>query len=253
MNDTVIIIPTYNEAANIVTLLDRIWKLPLEADVMVIDDNSPDGTAETVRRLAGDRGRTDELTLVERPGKLGLGTAYILGFKQALQRGYARIVQMDADLSHDPDYLPLFLEALHTCDFVIGSRYWKWRLSVVNWSLHRLLISLLGQLYLKMVMNDCRIYDFTSGYKAFNRKVLEAIDIEDIRSTGYCFQVDVNFRACMKGFSLRELPIVFHDRTAEVSKMSGNIILEALIQPLILRLRWFLNHCRTKKVPINRS
>jgi dolichol-phosphate mannosyltransferase len=238
MNNTVIIIPTYNESANIVTLLDKIWKLPIEVDVIVIDDNSPDGTAETVRRLADERGRNEELTLVERPGKLGLGTAYILGFRLALQRGYARIVQMDADLSHDPNYLPLFFEALQTCDFVIGSRYLNWRLSVVNWPLHRLLISLLGQLYLKLVMHDCRIYDFTSGYKAFNRKVLEVIDIEDIRSTGYCFQVDVNFRACMHGFCLRELPIVFHDRTAGVSKMSGNIILEALIQPLMLRLRW---------------
>ena len=218
-----IIVPTYNEIENIEKLIKQINKIDPSADILIVDDNSPDGTGEQVIKL------TDEfrnLFLIQREGKFGLGTAYVAGFKYALQRGYEFIFQMDADFSHDPHEIPNFLEAINRADLVIGSRYIK-GVNVVNWPLSRLLLSIFANKYTRIV-TGLPLQDSTGGYKCFRREVLEAINLEEIRSGGYSFQIEMNFKAWKLGFQLKEIPIIFIDRAVGKSKMSKQIIREAV-------------------------
>jgi dolichol-phosphate mannosyltransferase len=232
MHKTSIIIPTYNERQNIGRLVSRLLDLGPEVEILVVDDNSPDGTAEEVESIGKGNPRVQ---LLRRPGKLGLGSAYITGFKAVLARGAELVVQMDADFSHDPQYIPAFFQAIADHDLVIGSRYVK-GVNVVNWPMGRLMLSYFANLY-TMVITGMPIHDATAGFKLFRRKVLEAIDLDRVISDGYCFQVEMNFRAWRKGFKIVEVPIVFTDRTSGASKMSKRIIWEAMWKVWWLRLQ----------------
>lgn len=238
-NDAIIVIPTYNEKENIVKLIYKIWALKISFDILVVDDNSPDKTAEVVKKLLIRPERKGELYVIEREAKLGLGTAYIHAFKEILKKyNHKYIFQMDADLSHYPEYLiKLYNEVKYRSDIAIGSRYHKWRISVINWPLKRLVISMIGQVYLRIVMSCMPICDSTGGFKGFKRHVLEQIDLDKITSTGYCFQIEMNFRAFKGGFKIVEIPIIFKDRNKGSSKMCNSIVREALIQPVKLRVK----------------
>ncbi len=226
-----LIIPTYNERENIQKVLDIVFDLHIpELDVLIIDDNSPDGTAEVVKAY---QKQNSHVKLLERPGKLGLGTAYIEGFKYALQHGYEFIFEMDADLSHDPKDIPRFLEAITDADLVIGSRYLR-GVNVINWPLRRLFLSVMANKYTK-VITGLPLEDSTGGFKCFRRRVLEAIPLDEIHSNGYAFQIELNFKAWKRGFKIKEIPIIFYDRTAGKSKMSKSIIFEAAF--LVWKLR----------------
>jgi dolichol-phosphate mannosyltransferase len=218
-----IIIPTYNEIENIEKLIKEIYEIDPSADILIVDDNSPDGTGEQVKEL---RDQFNNLFLIQREGKFGLGTAYVAGFKYALQNGYQLVFEMDADFSHDPKEIPNFLDAVKDADLVIGSRYIK-GVNVVNWPLSRLLLSIFANKYTKIV-TGLPLCDSTGGYKCFRREVLQAINLEDIRSGGYSFQIEMNFKAWKKGFQLKEIPIIFIDRAVGKSKMSKQIIREAV-------------------------
>lgn len=224
-----IVIPTYNERQNIARLISRLLDLGPSVDILVIDDASPDGTAEVVSGIAQGNPR---VRLVSRAGKLGLGSAYIMGFKLVLAEGADIIIQMDADHSHDPQYIPGLIEALETNDLAIGSRYVK-GVNVVNWPMSRLLLSYFANIY-TMIVTGLPVHDATGGFKCFRRRVLEALDLDDVISDGYCFQIEITFRAWRKGFKIVEVPIVFVDRTAGASKMSKRIIWEA-----IWKVWWF--------------
>lgn len=228
---TLIAVPTYNERENLPVLLEQLMALPDFVHVLVVDDGSPDGTGDIAedwtRRSAG------RVHLLRRAGKLGLGSAYVAAFKWALERDYERVFEMDADFSHDPKYLPAMLEASKEADLVIGSRYTT-GVNVVNWPMQRLLLSWFANKYARFV-TGLPVADCTGGYKCFRREVLAAIDLDRIASGGYSFQVELNYKAWKKGFRIREVPIVFVDRRAGASKMSGSIIGEALF--LVLRLR----------------
>lgn len=222
---TLVIVPTYNESENIQSVIETLMALEIPGlDVLVVDDNSPDGTAAVVAGMAKTNPR---IKLVTREGKLGLGTAYVLGFKYAIKEQYDFIIEMDADLSHDPDMIPLFLSAINSADLVIGSRYLGEVANVVNWPLRRLMLSKGASLYTRII-TGMPVQDPTSGFKCFRRKVLEAIDLERIHSGGYSFQIEMNFMAWRKGFHLKEIPIVFVDRTVGKSKMSRKIVIEAI-------------------------
>jgi len=228
-----IIIPTYNESDNIEKLLDLISRTDPAAHVLIVDDNSPDRTYEIVERLmlTSYPGR---LFLLKRAGKLGLGTAYIAGFKWALARDYDYIFEMDADFSHDPKYLPAFLAAIEKNDLVLGSRYVPGG-GVKNWGLLRKFISRGGSLYARTILG-LSLRDLTGGFKCFRRQVLEAIDLDSVKSNGYSFQIEMTYRARCQGFRICETPIVFEDRTAGKSKMSRKIFLEAVLMVWKLRL-----------------
>ena len=228
-----IIIPTYNESDNVEKLLDLISRTDPAAHVLIVDDNSPDRTYEIVERLM-QTSYPGRLFLLKRAGKLGLGTAYIAGFKWALARDYDYIFEMDADFSHDPKYLPAFLAAIQTHDLVLGSRYVPGG-GVKNWGLLRKFISRGGSLYARTILG-LSLRDLTGGFKCFRREVLEAIDLDSIKSNGYSFQIEMTYRACCKGFRVFETPIVFEDRTAGKSKMSRKIFLEAVLMVWKLRL-----------------
>jgi len=233
---TLVIIPTYNEAENIRLVLETIFSLELpDVDVLVIDDNSPDGTADVVKEIATQNPR---VYLIEREGKLGLGTAYVRGFKFALEQGYDFIMEMDADLSHDPRMIPLFLSAIKEADLVIGSRYVGSVANVVNWPLSRLFLSIGASLYTRII-TGMPIQDPTGGFKLFRRNVLEALDLDNVRSGGYSFQIEMNFKTWQRGFRIKEIPIVFVDRTVGSSKMSKKIIWEAIWMVWALKLRSF--------------
>jgi dolichol-phosphate mannosyltransferase len=220
----IVVIPTYNEAQNIEQMIDRILFQGIRnLDILVVDDNSPDGTGNIVARIA--RCETN-VHLLRRPAKAGLGTAYVAGFKYALKQGYDYIFEMDADFSHDPDEIPNFLEALKDHDLVIGSRY-KTGVNVINWPITRLVLSVGANKYTQLI-TGMPIKDCTGGYKCFRRQVLEAIDLDRIASDGYSFQIEMNFKAWKKGFRIVEIPIVFADREAGSSKMSKKIIREAI-------------------------
>ena len=227
-----VIVPTYNESSNIERLIGEILEKDFRLDVLVIDDGSPDGTAEIVRRIVA---RNPRVNLVERPGKLGLGTAYIAGFRWALERPYEFIFEMDADFSHDPNHLPQLLKAIEDADLAIGSRYLEGRVTVANWPITRLLLSYGANVYAR-ALTGLKIYDATAGFKCFRRKVLETIDLSQIKSTGYAFQIEMHFRAWKRGFKIVEIPIVFLDRTKGESKMSKGIIWESIW--MVWRLRW---------------
>ncbi len=234
MNRGVIVIPTYNEIENIEIILEKVFSLDLGIDILVVDDNSPDKTYSKVQELISEKCYQDQLHLVVRKNKEGLGKAYIEGFKWCLAREYAFIIEMDADLSHDPKYLPSFIENIKEYDLVIGSRYVQGG-GVVNWSLLRKFISFGGSTYARTILG-ISIKDVTGGFKCFRREVFEVIDLDTIISAGYAFQIEMNYRTIINGFRVKEVPIVFEDRVAGKSKMSKKIFIEALLNVVTLRM-----------------
>jgi dolichol-phosphate mannosyltransferase len=228
-----VIIPTYNERDNIARLIDEVLARDDRLDVLVVDDGSPDGTGAIVDAIRATNPRVDA---IHRASKLGLGTAYIAGFRWALARQYAFVFEMDADFSHDPAHLPQFLDALEGADLVLGSRYRNGRVTVVNWPVGRLLLSYAANVYARVV-TGLRLFDSTGGFKCFRREVLETVALDAVKSSGYAFQIEMNFRAWKKGFRIVEIPIVFVDRTEGESKMSKKIVREAVW--MVWRLRWW--------------
>ena len=231
----VVVIPTYNERINLPLIVPQILEQDPAFDVLVVDDNSPDGTGQLADALAAAEPR---IHVLHRPGKAGLGKAYIAGFRWALDHGYDLIFEMDADFSHDPKFLPEFLRAAEHADLVLGSRYHS-GVNVINWPISRLLLSLGANAYARWI-SGLPLSDATGGFKCFRRKVLEAIDLESVRSNGYAFQIEMSFRAWRKGFRLLELPIVFTDRVEGTSKMSKRIVREAIWMVWWLRLQGML-------------
>jgi len=227
---TLIISPTYNERKNVSNLVEHVFTVDPAFHLLIIDDNSPDGTANIVETL---QKHYPNLFLVRRPGKAGLGTAYCFGFTWALERDYDAIVQMDADGSHDPGEIPSMVKLLEDYDLVIGSRYCN-GVSVVRWPIRRLILSYGANLYSRIV-TTMPVKDATGGFKAWRREVLESIDLEDVHSQGYSFQIEMNFRAWHKGYRIKEHPIIFIDRTVGESKMSRQIMFEAVF--MVWRLR----------------
>ena len=236
MNRKVVIIPTYNEKENIEAIVRKVFSLDGEFNVLIIDDGSPDGTADIVKRLQTEF--ADKLFLIERSGKLGLGTAYLTGFKWALENGYDYIFEMDADFSHNPEDLPRLYEACAKCGGVaIGSRYCN-GISVVNWPIGRILMSYFASIYVKTVLG-MKIHDCTAGFKCYSRKALETIDLDDVRMKGYGFQIEMKYTAWKLGFTLSEVPIIFVNRKLGTSKMSGGIFGEAFWGVIKLKFRKF--------------
>lgn len=226
-----VIIPTYNERDNIVRLSSEILQQHPALQILFVDDNSPDGTGMIADELALADGR---IHVIHRAGKLGLGSAYRDGFKEALQMGADYLIEMDADFSHDPRVLPVFLKTIQTCDLVIGSRYLN-GVSVVNWPIRRLILSYFASMYTRFV-TGLHLMDCTSGFKCFSRSAIEAIDLDRVRSDGYSFQIEMNYRCKEKGFRLVEVPIIFIDRHAGTSKMSKKIVREAIFMVWKLKL-----------------
>ncbi len=227
----VVIIPTYNESTNLPLIVPQVLAQDPSLDVLVVDDNSPDGTGRIADEMAA---RDPRIHVLHRPGKQGLGRAYRAGFHWALEREYEYILEMDADFSHDPKYLPHFLAAARDADLVLGSRYLHRRASVVNWPIGRLILSYLANIYARVV-TGLKVSDSTGGFKLFRRRVLEAVDLDRVHSNGYAFQIEMSFRAWRKKFRIVEIPIVFTDRVDGSSKMSGAIVREAVW--LVWRLR----------------
>ena len=218
-----VIVPTYNEAENVETLLPRILEQNPAIEVLVVDDNSKDGTG----KLVDDMGATEpRIHCLHRPGKMGLGTAYVDGFRYALERDYDFVFEMDADFSHDPDSLPAFLEAIEEADLVVGSRY-LYGVTVVNWPLSRLILSYGANFYTRLV-TWMPLKDATGGFKCFRRSTLEQIDLDNVHSDGYGFQIEMNFKAWRKGLRVKEIPILFVDRRVGISKMNKKIVWEAM-------------------------
>ena len=228
-----IIIATYNEKDNIEEILAQVFKQVPDTHVLVIDDNSPDQTYAIVERLALEK-YPQQLFLLKRAGKLGLGTAYVAGFNWGLARDYALIAQMDADFSHNPKYLPTMFAAMADYDLVLGSRYVKGG-GVLNWSLKRKIISRGGSCYAKIILGLPQ-QDLTGGFKCFRREVLETIGVNQLRSTGYSFQIETTYKTYLNGYKIKEIPIVFEDRVLGQSKMSGSIFKEAILMVIQLRL-----------------
>jgi len=236
MPKSLVITPTYNEAKNIEQLIAEVLSHGTDVHILVVDDNSPDRTGEIVERL---KATNDRIHLIRRPRKLGLGTAYVAGFKFALERDYDFIFEMDADFSHNPKEVPNFLQRIDGCDIVLGSRYSN-GVRVMNWPIRRLILSYTANLYTR-VITGLPVRDATSGFKCFKRRVLQSIDLENIRSNGYAFQIEVVFLAWKKGFRVCELPIVFVDRRHGVSKMSRRIVYEAAFMVWKLKFRSMFN------------
>lgn len=227
-----VVIPTYNEAENVRQIIPAVLAQDDRIDVLVVDDHSPDGTGDIVEEMARDARR---IHVLHRGQKQGLGTAYRAGFHWALERDYEYVFEMDADHSHDPKHLPEFLAAIEEADLVLGSRYLNGRVTVVNWPMPRLLLSYFANIYARVVTGH-KLYDATGGFKCYRRRVLEAIELDQVRSNGYSFQIEMSFRAWRKGFRIREIPIVFVDRIEGTSKMSGAIVREAIWVVWRLRL-----------------
>ena len=226
-----VVIPTYNERGNIEKIIPQILAQDEGIHILVVDDNSPDGTGEIADRLASANNR---IHVLHRRGKLGLGSAYREGFRYALEQGASNIVEMDADFSHDPTMLPVFLEKMRSFDMVVGSRYLN-GVSVVNWPLRRLMLSYFASVYTRII-TGLKLSDCTSGFKCFRREVLQAIDLTTVRSDGYSFQIEMNYRCHEKGFSIGEVPIIFIDRHAGTSKMSRQIVIEAVVMVWKLKI-----------------
>lgn len=234
MSDGLVIIPTYNEKENIKRVIGHVLKLPRHFDVLVIDDNSPDHTAAIVKELIKENDK--RLHLLERSGKLGLGTAYIMGFRWALEHNYEYIFEMDADLSHNPDDLVrLYDTAKEGYDLVIGSRYIT-GVNVVNWPIGRVLMSYFASIYVKVILG-IKIDDTTAGFKCYHRKVLETINLDAIKFVGYAFQIEMKYTAWKLGFRLKEIPIIFTDRSEGESKMTHGIFKEAVLGVIKLRFK----------------
>jgi dolichol-phosphate mannosyltransferase len=231
-----VVIPTYNEVANLAPLVEQVLAQDPRLEILVVDDHSPDGTGQLAEALAHQEPR---LHVLHREAKLGLGTAYITGFKWALERGYDYVFEMDADFSHDPVHLKDFLKAIIDADLVLGSRYLGGKVTVVNWPMVRLVLSYCANIYARRI-TGLRIWDLTGGFKCFRRRVLEAIDLSQVRSNGYAFQIEMSVRAWRKGFTLKEIPIVFVDRTEGQSKMNRSIVREAVwMVPRLRLMTWF--------------
>ena len=226
-----VIIPTYNEKDNVRTLTDAVLAQHPDINILFVDDNSPDGTGAIIDDLVAGN---DRVQVLHRAGKLGLGSAYREGFKAALDMGADYLLEMDADFSHDPATLPLFLSAIKESDLVIGSRYLN-GVSVVNWPIRRLILSYFASVYTRWV-TGLQLRDCTSGFKCFRRSAIEAIDLSRVTSDGYSFQIEMNYRCMEKGFRINEIPIIFIDRHAGSSKMSGSIVREAVLMVWKLRL-----------------
>ena len=234
MSENLVIIPTYKEKENIEKIIRYVFNLPMDFDILIIDDNSPDGTADIVKSLMTEF--ADRLHLLERPGKQGLGTAYIMGFKWALERDYQYVFEMDADFSHDPNDLPRLYSACHDegYDVAIGSRYVS-GVNVVNWPMGRVLMSYFASKYVRFV-TGFDVHDTTAGFKCYRRRVLETIELDKIRFKGYAFQIEMKFTAYKIGFKIKEVPVIFVNRREGTSKMSGGIFSEAFFG--VMRLRW---------------
>ena len=231
MSKTLIIIPTYNEIENLPRMIPMLEALDLGLDVLIVDDGSPDGTGAWVREQQKSK---PHVHLIERSGKQGLGSAYVRGFRYALEKDYDHVFEMDADFSHDPAYIPDFLGAIRDADLVIGSRYIH-GVNVVNWPMSRLLLSYFANMYARWI-TGMPVQDATGGFKCFRTSALRKLNLDGISSGGYSFQIEVNYKLWKKGCRLKEIPIIFKDRTAGTSKMSGGIIREALFLLVKLRL-----------------
>ena len=243
MSDRLVIVPTYNEIENIDKLVDAVLGLPIKVHLLIVDDNSPDGTGKRIKELQSKHTRS--LHLLERPGKQGLGTAYIKGFQWALERSYLYICEMDADFSHNPNDLPRLIEACQkdAADVAIGSRYIS-GVNVVNWPMSRVLISYFASVYVRMITR-MRVRDATAGFVCYRREVLEVIKLDRIKFKGYAFQIEMKFKAWKYGFRVAELPIIFTDRKEGTSKMSGKIVSEAIFGVIGLRTgSWFRSYER---------
>lgn len=229
---SLVIIPTYNEKDNISLIIPAALAQDPCLEVLIVDDGSPDGTGDIVEKMAAENAKVH---LLRRPGKMGLGSAYVAGFRWALERDFERVFEMDADFSHNPEDLPRFLAAAEEADLVLGSRYNEKKLGVVNWDWKRLLLSYFANLYTRIV-TGLPVKDATGGFKCFRRSALESLDLSYMKSDGYCFQIETTFKIWKKGLRVKEIPIVFTDRIRGVSKMSGGIISEAFF--LVLKLRF---------------
>ena len=246
--DSLVIIPTYNEKENIEEIIRTVFGLNQGFHILVVEDNSPDGTAAIVKSLMGEF--EDQLFIEERKGKLGLGTAYIHGFKWALKRSYQFIFEMDADFSHNPNDLDRLRQAiLDGADLAIGSRYVN-GVNVVNWPMGRVLMSYYASAYVRAVTR-MKVRDTTAGFKCYSRNVLEAINFDAIRFTGYAFQIEMKYTAWKLGFVIKEVPIIFTDRTQGVSKMNGGIFREAILGVMSLRFRSVRKHHNQKAIKKN--
>ena len=232
---TLIIIPTFNELENLPRLLPDVLSKEEAIHILIVDDNSPDGTAAFVENEMKNNNR---IHLIKRSSKQGLGTAYIAGFKFAIQNGYDFIFEMDADFSHDPKEIPRFLDEIKSADVILGSRYIN-GVNVINWPMRRLLLSSFANLYTRII-TGMPVHDATGGYKCFRRKVLEAINLEKVTSNGYAFQIEMSYKAWKKGFKLKEIPIIFVDRVKGKSKMSKKIVREAVTMVWKLRIKSIL-------------
>lgn len=234
MTDSLVIIPSYNEIENIKAIVEAVLSLPKEFHILVVDDNSPDGTGDAVREL--QKTYSGKLFLEERKEKSGLGTAYIHGFKWALQREYLYIFEMDADFSHRPSDLPrLYRACVNGADVVVGSRYKK-GVNVVNWPLYRILLSYGASFYVKLI-TGMRVHDPTAGFVCYRRKVLETLDLDSVKFIGYAFQIEMKYRAHLKKFRIEEVSIIFTDREKGKSKMSSSIIWEAVFGVISMKIR----------------
>jgi dolichol-phosphate mannosyltransferase len=241
MNRTLIVMPTYNERENLPLMAQRLRDLPVKVDLLVVDDNSPDGTGRIADGLVA---KHPEIHVLHRAEKSGLGRAYLAGFKWALERGYEFICEMDGDFSHNPDDIPAFLQAVQDADLVLGSRYIN-GIRIINWPLSRLMLSKSAAKYVQWI-TGMPFTDPTGGYKCFRRRALEAIDLDAVRSNGYSFQIELTHKLWRQGFKIVEVPIIFTERVQGHSKMSGHIVREALL--MVWRL-WFQNGCRRKPRP----
>lgn len=241
MSDCLVITPTYNEKENIEKIIRKVFSLSKEFDMLIIEDNSPDGTAEIVKRLMQEF--PNRLFIKERKGKLGLGTAYLDGFRWGLEHSYDYMIEMDADFSHNPDDLPRLYEACSTGkgDVVIGSRYVDNKISVVNWPMGRLMMSYYASKYVRLV-TSMRVFDSTAGFVCYSRKVLEKMKFDKVKFIGYAFQIEMKYTATRLGFHIHEVPIIFTDRVLGVSKMSMKIFKEAFFGVFSLRFRNWKNY-----------
>jgi dolichol-phosphate mannosyltransferase len=237
MAKALVITPTYNEAENIANLIPKVLRHSSDLEMLIVDDNSSDGTADLVQQA--QKKNPGRVHLIQRPKKAGLGTAYVAGFKFAIEHHYDYVFEMDADFSHNPKDIPNFLEKIQEYDLVIGSRYYR-GVSVVYWPFRRLLLSYLANLYTRIV-TGLPIKDATGGFKCYRREVLEGVRLDDIRSNGYAFQIEMSYKAWKKGFRLCEIPIIFVDRNHGVSKMSKSIVYEAVFMVWKLKLRSLFN------------
>ncbi len=235
MNESLVIIPTYNESHNIGKLIEKTLSLEKKIDILIVDDGSPDGTADIVKSLIEKH--PGRIHIIERESKSGLGTAYVTGFKFALDKGYRNICEMDADFSHNPEDLPRLIEPVEAddADLAIGSRYSD-GISIVNWPLSRLILSFAANVYARTI-TGLPVKDTTAGFKCIHRKVLESIDLDRISSNGYAFQIEIHYRAWVAGFRLKEVSIIFKEREEGVSKMSKSIVREAIWRVWALKFR----------------